>query len=198
MWPRGVSSFFSAPRAVALPPVLLLAFLQSAVPASAAETDTAEAQAFIISPLSLTRYRDMDFGEIALPSAAGTVTLTPSLVPSCTASAGLVRIGPCQPAEFVGYGAANQIVRVRLPANQAVTLTRVSGTQTMTVTNMILDGIPGFTYVSGNPASNGYVRYRIANANGVFSFRIGGRLNVAANQYPSVYRGTFSVTVDYQ
>lgn len=39
--------------------------------------------------------------------------------------------------------------------------------------------------------------YRINPVNGIFDFRIGGRLNVNANQAPGLYQGTFNVRIDY-
>lgn len=41
-------------------------------------------------------------------------------------------------------------------------------------------------------------RYEIASNSGIFTFRVGARLNVGTNQAPGVYNGNFVVTVQYQ
>jgi len=166
--------------------------------AHAAEPETVQADAFIIGRLTLTKQTDLDFGQIVQPAQAGTVTLTPAQTAVCTPSANLVRFGTCRAATFWGFGTTNQIVRLRMPTNLTTTLTRVGGTQTMTVTNMLLGDAQGLIYVNGNPSSNGFVRYRITGSTGIFSFRVGGRLNVGANQVPGTYNGTFQLSVEYQ
>jgi hypothetical protein len=149
----------------------------------------------ILTPLSIVKGADLDFGGIVRPSSAGTVILAPTPVPTCTTTGGLIRTGPCQPAAFYGYGSPNQVIRINQP-NWPLVVS--NGAQTMTITGRVLNGDPNLVHVSGNPNGNGSVRYRIVSANGLFSFRIGGTLNVAANQAYGVYTGTFSVTVDYQ
>ena len=52
---------------------------------------------------------------------------------------------------------------------------------------------------NGNGNGNGGgPRFEIASNSGIFTFRVGARLNVGANQAPGVYTGTFPVTVIYQ
>ena len=70
----------------------------------------------------------------------------------------------------------------------------------MTVNNFTMGLAPDVTYIGGNGhgLGNGNRRYQINSNTGIFTFRLGGRLNVGANQAPGVYNGTFNVTVQYQ
>jgi hypothetical protein len=40
-------------------------------------------------------------------------------------------------------------------------------------------------------------RYLILTGNGTFTLYVGGTLNVASNQRPGVYNGTFSISFNY-
>lgn len=160
---------------------------------AAADTAAAPAQVTLVTPLSLVKTADMVFGDIVMPGAAGTVVLSPAS--GCTTTGGLIRTGACQAAAFTGSGSANQVVRVNLP-NFPITIS--NGSQTMSISNRTFDPGSDLTLVSGNPNSNGVVRYRIIPASGTFTFRIGGTLQVNANQPAGTYTGSFSVTLDYQ
>jgi len=72
------------------------------------------------------------------------------------------------------------VVIIHVP-NSAITLNRVGGGGTMTVSNWTLDGS---------------VNRRIP-ANNAFNFSIGATLNVGAAQADGVYTGSFAVTVQY-
>lgn len=172
--------------------ICALASISFGTPADA-ETVTMPTQAAIVTPLSLVKSGDMIFGNIAMPLAAGTVVLAPAS--TCTTTGGLVRTGICQAASFSGKGSANQVVKVNLP-NFPITIS--NGTQTMSITNRTFDAGTALNYLSGNVNGNGAIRYRIVPASGIFTFRLGGTLNVGANQHPGTYTGTFSVSLDYQ
>src|SRR5690242_9276230 len=75
----------------------------TAVPA-AAGTVASQTQASIVTPLSLVKTADMNFGNIAMPGAPGTVVLAPAS--TCTTTGGLVHTGACQAAAFAGSGTA--------------------------------------------------------------------------------------------
>lgn len=168
-------------------------------PASAQSSDsaTADTYATVIGALTITKARDMDFGKIAGP-AAGTLTMVPSLLaPTCTPSIGLLHHGKCQPAIFVGSGDPLQTVRIKLPAGDSIDLTGPGAN--MTVTEFVVDGDPTLANVgNGKGKGKGFVRYDILDPAGVFGFRVGGTLNVGANQTPGTYTGTFDVRLDYQ
>ena len=147
---------------------------------AAAAPETAGGTIVLVRPLTVVKVRDLDFGAIIPSATAGTVTLNPS-TGAVALTAGLLQgTAPTSPAVFVGAGTAGRPALIRIPKNP-VTLTRAGGTETMTVSNWTLDG-----------ASN----RRIPTSRS-FEFRVGGRLNVAANQAPGTYNGTFSVEVQY-
>lgn len=189
---------FMAParrRACPLALTLAVALGFGAPAARAQDMVTTPADALILTPLVLVKGDDLIFGDIVRPAGAGTVILTPTPIASCATTGGLVRVGTCQAASFSGWGAADQVVRINLP-NAPITIS--NGAQTMTISPRTFDGDPNLSHVSGNPNANGSVRYRIVSSDGTFSFRIGGTLNVGANQAPGQYTGTFTVTVAYQ
>lgn len=172
-------------------------FMLQAAPAWAGPNDTATTTgagtAVVVTPLSLVKVRDLDFGRIAARTTAGTVTLDPDQL-TCAAVT-VIHAGACQPAEFAGMGSRRMMVRFQIPTT--VTLTGPGAN--MTVTNLTLDTTPDLTYVggNGNGLGNGNRRYQIVPASGIFTFRVGGRLNVNANQASGRYTGTFTVTVQY-
>jgi hypothetical protein len=148
----------------------------------------------IVAPLTLVKSKDLDFGLIAPRPTAGTVTLEP-INQTCAVSGGLIHAGACQAAEFVGMGVRRMNVRISVPTT--VTLTGPGAN--MTVTNFTLATSPDLAFIggNGNGLGNGNRRYQIQPTNGIFDFRVGGRLNVGANQLGGRYTGTFTVTVQY-
>jgi hypothetical protein len=102
---------------------------------------------------------------------SGAITTTGAIVPVGTAA---------HRAVFTATGSRNSVVIIRLPKNP-ITLKRVGGTETMTVSNWTLDGATNRRIPLGN----------------AFNFGVGGTLNVAAGQADGTYAGTFTVTVQY-
>lgn len=160
--------------------------------AHAAETGPNTASAILIQPLSIVKSEDLDFGTI-IPDTGGTVVLDPTLTPTCTTTGAVIRSGVCQPAEFVGAGSVNQRVRVRLPAQARMTVSNGAGA-TMQVTDMLVNGSPDLL-VTRETIRN--FRFRILHPTGIFYFRVGGTLNVGANQAQGTYTGTFDVDIQY-
>lgn len=161
-----------------------------------AVTATGSAEAVVVSPLSLVANEALNFGLVAPGTAGGTVTINPDTL-ACTTTGPIARAGVCQPAELTGMGARRMVVRISIPTT--ITLTRVGGGATMTVDSLTLDTTPDLLFIggNGNGNGNGNRRYQIVPNDGIFDFRIGGRLNVGANQAGGVYNGTFVVTVQY-
>jgi hypothetical protein len=146
-----------------------------AAPKSAVATGTST----IILPVTVTKLKDMDFGALSR-TAAGTAVLEPN-ADLLTTTGGVAAVGgSAHSAEFAGAAASSSVVNIRVP-NQPSTLTRVGGTETMTVSNFTLQGQSKRTL-----AKQTY-----------FTFRVGGTLNVAATQVEGIYAGTFNVTVQY-
>lgn len=161
---------------------LLPAFATLLVPAAvfaAPVTKSTPTEAAILSPLSVIKRADLDFGTLVV-SGSGTAVIDPvsgsesvngPIVPAGTAG---------HPAKFTATGSRNAIALIRLPKNP-INVTRVGGTETMTVTNWTQDG-----------ATN-----RRVPITDTFDFSVGATLNVGANQAEGTYTGTFSVTVQY-
>jgi hypothetical protein len=171
---RPASSF-----ATALAALLLAAPvpLRAATPAK-----ESKAGAIVLKPLSLLKKTDMNFGTLATSPAAGTATINPvTSVVTTTGGVTALPIGTSPSAAvFVGAGSKNAPYQIRVP-NGPITITRVGGTETMTVSNWTLDG----------PTNR-----RVA-ANQAFQFKVGARVNVGANQVGGTYVGTFNITVHY-
>lgn len=149
------------------------AFAQGAGPTA---SDSANASATIVQPISISKTQDMAFGSIAADStnpgtvsvaANGTLTSSPNL--SITGSTGSA-------AAFDVDGQATLTYTVQTPANAVLS----NGTESMTVT---LTGPTGALTID-----NG-------NLNDVV---VTGSLAVGANQAPGVYNGSFTVSVQYQ
>lgn len=157
------------------------AFLVSTSVAAApvAALRNATGQASVLRPLSVLKTSDLDFGELVV-AAAGTAVVDP-VSGSTSTTGGVTPVGAAgHPATFTATGSKNSIVHIRLPTG-AITVSRVGGGGTMTVSNWTLDG-------SAN---------RKIPSSSAFSFAVGGTLNVAAAQPDGTYTGTFQVTVQY-
>jgi hypothetical protein len=81
---------------------------------------------------------------------------------------------------FTATGSRNSVVIIHVPSSP-VTLTRVGGGGTMTVSDWTLDG---------------KINRRIPPES-AFNFSVGGTLNVGAAQAEGTYTGTFAITVQY-
>jgi hypothetical protein len=164
---------FAAPLALCLG-----APAQAAAPVGAATP--AQAQAAMLFPLEIITNRDLDFGYLAAPTAAGTAVIDPE-TDTITSTGGVQLLGGSpHAAMFTGAAKSTSVVIIRIP-KQPVTLTRVGGTETMTVSNWTLQGLDK----------------RAAAARVAFDFRVGATLNVNANQAEGTYVGTFDVSIQY-
>jgi hypothetical protein len=175
----------------------LLALLALAAPAAAlaqSASGTAEAQAAILTRGAMTKLEDMDFGVIIQPVASGTVTMTPSLTPTCSSSAGIIHSGACQPAAFSIMFRKHDKNRVREMNGGTIVLTGPGGA-TMTVTNLTIGGLTDMTQVGTGGPSGTFGRYDIESDSGIATFRIGGRLNIGANQRVGTYTGVLTMNV---
>ena len=169
-------------RRLLMPALSAAALFAAPSPVFAADAVVdAEADVIVLRPLTLLKVEDLDFGTLIPSAAAGTATLNPISGSVTTAGGVSAASGAVSAARFTGAGTRRRPVIIRIPRDP-ITLTRVSGTETMTVSNWTLDG---------NTT-------RLINPYQAYEFRVGGRLNVGANQAPGTYVGTFDVTVHYQ
>lgn len=175
----------------------VLACMVAAAPASAKEVATGRgaSSAVVVEPLSLIKTADLSFGKIVPRPTAGTVTVNPD-TGACTVTGTIMQVGTCRFAQFTGMGRRSMTLRIHVPST--VTLSTAGGA-TMTADSLTLGLSPDLTYIggNGNGIGLGNRRYSINPASGIFSLRIGARLNVGANQTPGLYTGTFDVTVQY-
>ncbi len=155
----------------------LLASAGTAAPIAAPSPPPASAN--LMRPLTLAKIRDMDFGNLATVSA-GTATIDP-LTEALSLTGGISPAGgTVQAARFAGSTQSSAVVNIKVP-NKTVLLTRVGGTETLSITAFTLDGQSKRT---------------LAQA-GVFEFNVGATVNVANGQAEGLYTGTFDVTIQY-
>lgn len=160
-------------------PVILALAAVLATDAADAATRAANGRARTVKPIGIANTRALDFGTLIRGTTAGTATVN-ATTDARTRTGGVIAAGGTpSAARFTVTGTPTIIARITIGA--APVLTRVSGTETMTVSNMTLNG----------------ARNRRFPASGALDVRVGGRLNVRANQRDGAYLGTFTVTVDY-
>ena len=167
----------AVPRLLAAAAALALLVSPAAATAAPVQASTT-GKAAVLKSLSVLKITDLDFGGLVV-SSAGTAAINP-VSGALTTTGSLVPIGTAHPATFTATGSRNSVVNIRLP-NSAITLTRVGGGGTMTVSNWTLDGKPN----------------RKIPLNNAFNFSVGATLNVGAAQPDGTYTGTFAVTVQY-
>jgi hypothetical protein len=169
-------------RLVSLRVLALSALLVPAAAGAAprAAATPARAQAAMLFPLEILKNRDLDFGYVAAPTAAGTVVINPETDTISATGGAMLLGGSPHAAMFTGAAKSNAVVIIRIP-KQAITITRVGGTETMTVSSWTLQGLDK----------------RAVAAQVAFAFRVGATLNVNANQAEGTYVGTFDVSIQY-
>lgn len=173
-------------------------------PAQAKEvaTATATTQAVVVAPTTIIKVQDMSFGRIVARPQPGTVTIN-GATGACTVTGPILQVSTCRQAIFAGMGTRN--MRARISLDSIISLTGPG--QTMVLDQVFLTNDSTISF-SGNPNANGQgvgltqgngnQRYTITSPTGIYTLKIGGRLNVNANQLPGIYNGSITVTVQYQ
>ena len=142
-------------------------------------TPAATGKVTILLPASFSKLMDMDFGLLTV-TTAGTAILDPNTDALTTTGGVLLAGGTPHAASFAAVSPSKNIVKISLP-KQAVTLTRVGGTETMLLDTWNINGA--------------LTRNLVAKQ--TIQFKVGGPLHVNANQVEGVYLGTFDVTLNY-
>ena len=161
-----------------------LALSMLAVPALAQAAPTfatpnATGKVKIVQGLNLRKLRDLNFAWLTV-TGAGSATIDPN-TDLMTTTPGVLHSGATPYAAlFEAVSPAKAVVIIRLPRNP-ITVTRVGGTETMTVSNWTM---------SGNSR-------RTVAAQEAFAFKVGGTLTVKANQAEGLYIGNFDVEIQY-
>lgn len=166
-------------RLAALSLLLAGCAASSAGAAPVAAAEKAQATVTLIDPLTVLKKADMDFGYLSVTSA-GTAVLDPN--GNTLSTTGGVRAIGGEPtsAIFTAASRGPTLFYIQVPT-QPLTLRRSGGTETMTLTNWSLQGSS----------------LRILLRATAFDFRVGGTLNVGANQADGFYNGTFDVIIYY-
>ena len=146
-------------------------------------TATASASATIITPITIVKDVDMNFGNVAVSATlGGTVVLAPAGTRTTGGAGGVTlpaTVGTVAAASFTVSGQANYTYAITLPTTKTIT----SGANTMTVDNF-----------TSNPSATGTL-----SGSGSQTLTVGATLNVSAAQASGVYTNASGVpvTVNY-
>lgn len=144
----------------------------------AADRDAAAAVQIRL-PASVRKLQDLNFAFLAVTSP-GTAVVDPD-TDSMTTTGGVFQVGgTAYAALFEGVAPQRGVVIIRIP-QEPITVTRVGGTETMTVSDWTVSGNARRTVASQEP----------------FDFKVGGTLYVNAGQVEGEYVGTFTVDIQY-
>ena len=158
---------------------LALSLPAAGVAAPVVAMPKAKAGAAVLRPLTLQRQADLDFALLGV-TTGGTATVNP-VTGQMTVSGGLLHLGGiASPARYAGAASKRTVVNIRIP-NQPVLITRVGGTETLSVSNFLLDGQD---------------KKALADAES-FTFAVGARITVPAGTVDGIYSGEIDVTVQY-
>lgn len=150
--------------------------------ANAQSSATASASATIVTPITITKTVDMNFGNAAVQaSTGGTVVLAPASTRTATSGVTLPAVtGTVAAASFDIAGQANYTYAITLPTSISI---NDGGTNTMTVNSFI-----------SSPSATGQL-----SATGTQTLTVGATLNVGAGQAAGTYTSgsPFTVTVNY-
>jgi Domain of unknown function (DUF4402) len=143
-----------------------------------AEAEPAIGRAAVLNPLSVVNTADLDFGTLVHGTGAGTATVNPTTGTLSTTGGVVSAGGTPATANFLATGVVNRLFAIVVGSNPVLT----NGTgATMTVNPMMIDG----------------PTLRLFGAGGTSTIRVGGVLNLAANQADGDYSGTFDLTIIY-
>ena len=163
----------------ALLSLLVLSLPSAAGAAPVQASPKAKSQVTLVKPLTLQRVNDMDFAWLGV-TTGGTATIDP-ITGSMSTSGGLIPIGGTpSPARYAGAATKNTVVNIKVP-KQPVLITRVGGTETLSVSNFTLDGQDKRTLAQS----------------GSFIFAVGAQITVPAGTIDGLYTGEIDVTIQY-
>lgn len=154
--------------------------------APVASAQPAIGSATLARPAGIRNLNELNFGDLTVTSA-GTAVINPDTDAMTTTGGVMGAGGTPYAALFRVEPNRRGAIHIRIPA-APVTITRVGGTESMTVSNWTISS-------NVQPIGNG--RYRFISTLEPFEFKVGGRLNVNANQHEGTYVGNFDVTIDY-
>jgi hypothetical protein len=147
--------------------------------APVAATTNAVGRVAITQPASVRKLEDLNFAYLAV-TTAGTAIVDPNTDTMTTTGGVLHAGGVPYAALFEAVSPVKNVVIIRIPKIPA-TVTRVGGTETMTVDTWTLSGSANRNVVAQQP----------------FAFKVGGTLHVNANQVEGLYLGNFTVDIQF-
>jgi Mat/Ecp fimbriae major subunit len=164
--------------------------------AAFAATASADAKAEILTPISVSKTADLDFGTIAVNNGGSVTVSEVDGTVTCGATAGdLICGGTTSRAAFGISGADGKAVSVNADASVTLTGPVPSGGGTApTMTATLTESATSVTLSTAAPA----VGATPAVIGGQGSFHVGGELSVGATQAAGAYTGSFDVEVLYQ
>lgn len=176
--------FFTMKKDFTLTLLTALALIGLSMGASAQDTDSATATATIVTPISIAKVNDMNFGNVAVSAAtAGTVVMTPAGGTSTTGGVTLpATAGTVSAASFTVSGEGTYTYAITLPTTDYTITHTTTPASTMTVN--------AFT---STPTGTG------ALTAGSQTLNVGATLNVDAGETAGTYTNAtgFDVTVNY-
>ncbi len=160
--------------------------------AHAQSVTTVPSTAEVISEVTLTKTRDMDFGRVIVPRN-GRIDMTAEETPTCTPNNGLTPLDVCESASFEGRAGNGFQIRISVPVNRRINLTGPG--QDLRLRRMEVGAGSGLTF---ERRVNRHFEFIVNDPAGEFEFHVGGRLLFRNNQASGLYSGTFDITADYQ
>jgi len=157
--------------------LLVLPSLAHAAPVAA--TLNAAGRVEVVEGTQVRKLNDLNFAWLSV-TAAGSAVINPNSDTMTTTGGVLHAGGLPYAALFEAVSPAKAVVIIRIPRNPIV-VTRVGGTETMTVSNWTMSGNSKRNTVAHEP----------------FAFKVGGTLTVNVNQAEGLYLGSFDVEIQY-
>lgn len=159
--------------------IALACALAGAAPALAA-SQSAQVNATVVKPLTLSWIQNLDLGSVVLGPGAwsgATVAITRAGIFSCT-NTNVTCTGATQAAKYNVSGSNNS--NVKITASNVTLVNQSDATKSLT---LVVDN-PGSVVLtnSGPPGTN---------------FSLGGSISLSSSTVGGVYAGTLNVTVDY-
>lgn len=169
--------------------IALAAAFGAASAANAQTSASAPSDVEILGPITVTKIQDLDFGPMVPTGTGGVVTIDASSGAVTTAGQ-VVTVGSNQTRALFNVNAPLGVVMI-LSGDANVTLTRQSGTETMTAALVHTHGNGlAVTNVFGLPIG-------LQATDSVQEIWTGGSLTVAGNQVEGVYEGTFNISLAF-
>ena len=142
---------------------------------------TASSSVTIVRPITITNSAGLQFGKLAQPNAAASVTITPGGTVTRT-GIGTVGAQTTSAAQFSVGGDGGAVFGITGPGSNTFAMT--AGTSgTIVVTTSLSSALGTLSGTTGSAGST--------------TFTVGGTMPLASAQAIGTYSGTFNVTVTY-